>query len=195
MELRQVYATPDGQQFDTKAEALDHLRRPKIVEALNALTGNNEELTEWLVDNRETVESAFDVGTVRRVTKAERNRLQKALDKLEEAGLEGPAAYLLETVTIDGKEHVIKDIIVDSFKWPKQERLADDEKLANAKKILVDESKNEDLAQWAIENQASILEAYEAGKEKRQVSPKATEALAAYRAKKAAEKAASEAAS
>jgi hypothetical protein len=194
MELKQVYATPDGMQFDTKAEALDHLRRPKIEAALNEITGNNEELTAWLMDNRETVESAFDVGTVRRVTKSERNKLAKAFDKLEEDGLEGPAAYLLETIMVDGVEYVIKDILVDSFKWPAQKRLDDEAKKASAKEILLKESGNEDLSDWATENQAAILEAYEAGKEKRQVSPKAQEALAAYRAKKAAEKAAAEAA-
>ena len=34
MELRQVFTTPDGAQFDTKAEAMDFLRRPKILAAL-----------------------------------------------------------------------------------------------------------------------------------------------------------------
>ena len=57
-----------------------------------------------------------------------------------------------------------------------------------------------DLVQEVIEDvvpaayQDQILAAYEAGVEKRQVSPKAQEALAEYRAKKAAEKAAAEAA-
>jgi succinate dehydrogenase flavin-adding protein (antitoxin of CptAB toxin-antitoxin module) len=193
-ELKQVFTTPDGSVFDTRAEALEYLRKPKVMAALKLLTKNNEDLSEWLYDNRETVESAFDAGTVRRVTKAERNKLIRALDALEKAGLEGPATYLLETVTIDGTEHTIKDIIVSSFKWPTVQRLKDEEKTARAKEILVEASDNEELADWAIENQEAILEAYKAGIEKRQVSPKAQEALAAYRAEMAKKKAAAEAA-
>ena len=34
-EITQVYTTPDGQTFDTKAEAQDYLRRPKQKEAFD----------------------------------------------------------------------------------------------------------------------------------------------------------------
>jgi hypothetical protein len=195
MELRQVYTTPDGAQFDTKAEAIDYLRRPKILEALNGVTNNNKEVSDWLLENQEVVESAFDAGTVRRVTKPERKKLTKAFEALEEQGLEGHAAYLLETVVIDGEEHVIKDILIESFKWPKQSRLGDEEKLARAKQILAESSEgNEAFADWAVENQEAILEAYKAGIEKRTVSPKAQEALAKYREEMAKKKAEAEAA-
>ena len=67
----------------------------------------------------------------------------------------------------------------------------DAEKATAAKNTLVAASEgNEELADWVLANKDAVLEAYEAGKEKRQVNPKAAEALAAYRAKKAAEKAA-----
>jgi hypothetical protein len=39
MELRSVIVTPDGKQFDTKAEAMDYMRRPKILAALGKLEG------------------------------------------------------------------------------------------------------------------------------------------------------------
>lgn len=193
MELKQVYTTPDGAQFDTKAEAIEYLRRPKILAALKEVTNNNDEVAEWLLENKEVVESAFDAGTVRRVTKPEKKKLMKAFEALEKEGLEGPASYLTETVTIEGEEHQIKDILIDNFKWPKQQRLNDEQKQERAKSILSDAADdNMEFATWVVENQDDIMEAYKAGVEKRKVSPKAQEALAAYRAKKAAEKAAEE---
>jgi hypothetical protein len=63
------------------------------------------------------------------------------------------------------------------------------EKATAARNTLVAASEgNESLADWIVANKASILEAYEAGVEKRQVNPKAQETLAAYRAEKAKEK-------
>ena len=60
MEFKQVFTTPDGKQFDTKAEALDHLRRPKILEAMTKATSGNKELADWLVEHQEQVEMAFE---------------------------------------------------------------------------------------------------------------------------------------
>jgi hypothetical protein len=51
---------------------------------------------------------------------------------------------------------------------------------------------NEELAEWIIKNKDKVLDAYQAGVVKREINPAAAEALAAYRAKKAAEKAAAE---
>ena len=184
MELRQVFTTPDGKTFDTKAEAIAYLRRPKIKEALLKVTGNNVELSDWLVEHQEQVEVAFETGTIRRVTKSEANKLSKALDHIAEALVgDKAAAFVVENI----------GAIKDSFRWPSVKRMDDAEKATAARNSLVAASEgNEELATWIIENKAAVLEAFEAGVEKRQVNPKAQEALAAYRAKKAAEKAAAE---
>mgnify|MGYP003572441815 CR=1 FL=1 len=183
-ELKQVFETPDGQRFETKAEAVDHMRKPKIKEALMKVTDNNEDLADWLLEQQETVEGAFDTGTIRRVTKGERKKLTAALEyaaTLEDKKL----AFIVDNM----------DAIAETFRWPTVKRMSDEEKAVAAKNTLVSASDgNEELATWAIANKDEILEAFEAGKVKRQVSPKAQEALAAYRAKKAAEKAEKEAA-
>ena len=179
-ELRQVFTTPDGQTFDTKKEALDHLRKPKIKAAMSKVTGGNAELTDWLVDHQESVEMAFETGTIKRVTKSEHNKLAKALEAIAEAG-DPKFAFVVDN----------KGAILDSFRWPSVKRMDEQEKAVAAKNTLVAASEgNEELADWVLANKDAILEAYQAGVEKRQVNPKAAEALAAYRAKKAAEKAA-----
>lgn len=180
MELKQVFTTPDGKMFDTKQEAMNYLRRPKIEAALNALTKNNKELVNWLIEKQETVEVAFETGTIRRVTKVEHNKLSKALDHLKTLS-DNKLAFLQENA----------GAILDSFRWPSVKRMDDAEKATAARNTLVAASEgNEELAGWILSNKDAILAAYEAGVEKKQVNPKAQEALAAYRAKKAAEKAA-----
>jgi hypothetical protein len=183
-EIRQVYELPGGFTFDTKAEALDHLRRPKIQVALASVTEGNSDLAEFLLDNMEEVKEAFDAGTIKRVTKAERNKLKKALAALKETD-EPKIAFLRDNV----------EAIEKSFRWPTVARMDDEEKAQKAREILLALSEgNEQLADWAVEHKDAILEAFSAGKEKRPVNPKAAMALAEYRAKKAAEKAAAEAA-
>jgi succinate dehydrogenase flavin-adding protein (antitoxin of CptAB toxin-antitoxin module) len=182
----------DGQFFATKAEAQAYLRRPKVLEALNKLFGNepNADLAQWLLENQESLEEAFDTGTVRMVRKTERNQLNKAGEALKEffadpanAEIRKKAAFIADNL----------DVIVEVFRWPKVARLKEEEKaaaIATAVGELTkdDEDKvNEDLVAWIVDNQAGILEAFEAGVEKRAVDPKATDALAAYRLKKATE--------
>jgi hypothetical protein len=181
-ELKQVYAI-DGKFFDTKKEAQDYLRLPKITASLMKVTNNNKELTEWLVAHQEAVEAAFDTGTIRRVTKSEQKKLDKALEALKEVG-DSRLAFLVENA----------EAISDSFRWPSVKRMDDAEKAVAAKNSLVAIAEREDVADWILANKDAVLAAYEAGVEKRVVSPKATEALAAYRAKMAAEKAANPAA-
>jgi len=177
-ELKQVFETPDGKVFDSKAEALDHLRRPKILDAMHRITDGNVQLSEWLVDNQDTVTSAFGMGTIRRVSKSERNRLIKALDAIEAAG-DPKFAFVVDN----------KDAVLESFRWPKVKRMTDGEKAVAVKNTIKAASDgNADLADWVIKNEERVLEAYDAGKEKRSVSPKAQASLAAYRAGKAAEK-------
>ena len=180
MELKQVYVTEDGKQFATKTEAQDYLRKPKVMDALKPLTKGNEELSEWLFENRETVEMAFEAGTIRRVTKVEHNKLRKALEAIKEAG-NSKFGFVVENA----------EAILDSFRWPSVKRMNDEEKLVAARNTLVSATEgNEDLAKWIIANKDSILTAFKAGVEKRVVNPKAQVALAEYRAKKAAEAAA-----
>lgn len=180
-EIKAVFTTPDGKQFDTKAEATTYLRRPKIMAALKVVAEGDEKLVAWLLDNQESVEVAFEVGTVRRVTKSESKQLEKALTALKEIQGNPKIAFL--------QEHA--SAISDSFRWPSVKRMTDAEKQTAARNSLVAASEgNEQLAEWIIAHKDGVLQAYEAGIEKREVNPKATEALAAYRAKKAAEQAA-----
>ena len=188
--VRKVFQANDGSIFDTAAEANEHNRAPKIREAMMVATGNNTDLCEWLMANQSTVESAFEAGTIRRVTKAERNKLQKAIEqltKLEESATvkDSKLAFLVEH----------GESIVETFRWPSVKRMDEAEKAEAAKntRMLASEN-NEGLADCVLANKDGIIAANGGGKEKRVVSTKATEALAAYRAKKAAEKAAKEAA-
>ena len=183
-ELKQVYVAPDGTQFSTKAEANDYLRRPKIKEALMKLTSNNEELSDWLIENQETVNDAFDTGTIKRVTKSEKKKLEAALQAI---------------VAADNKDFAFiadnHEAVAESFRWPKVARMDNDEKAAAAKETLMAASENnQQLSDWVLENKEAVLEAFDAGKKKRVPSPKAQEALKKWREEKAAEKAAAEAA-
>lgn len=184
-DIRQKFEV-NGQFFDTKAEAQDFLRRPKIKTALLAVTAGKAELTDWLIDNRETVEMSFEVGTIRRVTKSEKKKLEKALEALVEGFSHEPKlSFLVDNV----------GAIKESFRWPSVTRMSEEAKVTAARNSLVAATEGrEDVAEWIIANKEAILAAYAAGIEKREVSPKATEGLNAYRAKKAAEKAAKEAA-
>lgn len=176
--FKTVVVGPDGKHYDSMAEAKDAMRKPAVKAALLKATGNNVELTDWLVSHEEQVQVAFETGTIRRVTKAEHNKLSKAIEALKEITDNAKIAFL--------QEHA--SAILDSFRWPAVKRMDDAEKATAARNTLVAASEgNEDLAVWIIANKDAVLEAFEAGKVKREVSPKATEALAAYQAKKAAE--------
>jgi hypothetical protein len=182
-QLKQVFTTPDGQTFDTRAEAKEHLRLPKIQEALEALTGENAELVEWLVTHKDELIALFDIGTIRRVSKSEKNKLRKALDHIVD--LDDPKLkFVAENA----------DAIHETFRYPSQKRMDDDEKAAAVAASLESLTDgNEEVSNWVATNRAKILEAYEAGKEKREVSPKAKAALEDYRAKQKAAKDAKEA--
>lgn len=183
MKFEKLFRTPDGVTHESEAAAEAHMRRPKILEALNAITQDNTELSEWLLENKEDIVGCLDTGTIRRVTKAERKKLKVACDRVKElyASGEKALAFLAENA----------DDLVETFRYPTTTRMTEEEK-ANAIRmsVLAISEGNEDLARFVAEHRAQILEAYEAGKIKREVSPKAKDALAAYRAAKAAEKAA-----
>lgn len=178
--FKQVIIGPDGVHYNSMAEAQDALRKPAVLKAMNAVTGNNEELTDWLVKNEETVQNAFEF-SIKRVTKAEHNKLVKCKEELVSEGFKAAnprLAFLIDNV----------DAMVDSFRWPTMKRMTEEEKATASRNTLVAASEgNNELAEWVVKNSVAVLEAYEAGKIKREVSPKATEALAAYQAKRAAE--------
>jgi dsDNA-binding SOS-regulon protein len=177
-ELKQAYVV-DGQVFASKAEAMDYIRIPKIKAALMALTDNNADLSDWLINNQEVVTSAFETGTIRRITKSDSNKIEKAFDAM--AASEDSVYKFL----VDNRESL-------EIKYKTQSRLTDEEKVAQAKQTIADASDgNEELADWVIENKDSVIEAYSAGKQKREVSPNAKKALEDYRKKQAAIKAAS----
>jgi len=123
---------------------------------------------------------AFETGTIRRVTKSDHNKLRKSLEALKEHSDEHKLNFLIEN----------SDAILDSFRWPSVKRMDDTEKAVVARNtLLAATDNNEQLVDWILGNKDMILSAYEAGIEKRQINEKAANALAEYRAKKAAEKA------
>lgn len=185
-QIKQVFTLPGvDRTFESKAEAADYLRRPKVLEALNKLTEGNAELNTWLFDNRESVEMAFETGTIKRVTKQEAKKLGEALDYIANtlAG-DKKAAFVVENVAA----------IKDSFRWPTVKRMTDEEKATAARNSLVATTGGqEELAVWILANKEGILEAFQAGVVKRVMPQSTLDNLAAWRAKQAAEKAAKEA--
>ena len=111
--LKQVFTTPDGKNFDTKAEAMAYLRRPDIIAALTAIEGVQPELATWLADHQEQVEMAFETGAIRRVSKSEAKKLKEALTHIAEVLKDDKkAAFVVENV----------DAVQDSFRWPSVKR-------------------------------------------------------------------------
>ena len=182
--LKTGYQTPDGKLFDTKAEAMDYMRKPQIVAALNKLNGNNAELTDWLHANQEAIETTFESTKIRRVTKSEKKQLDKALAAIAAAG-DKAFAFVTDNLAA----------VSESFRWPSVKRGTEEEQAATIRAgFMALTSENVELVDWIIGNKDALLEAFQAGVIKREVNPKAADALAAYRAKKAAEKAEKEAA-
>jgi dsDNA-binding SOS-regulon protein len=182
--ISQTWQTPDGKTFATKAEATEHVRKPQVKEALLKVTDNNEELSEFLAENRDEVAEAFDTGTIRRVTKAEKKKLAAACERLAEIFKDSndhKLAFLADNL----------DALQDSFRWPTQQRMTPEEKAAAVKVSLTSLiSDNPALVDWVVANQEQLMACFEAGKVKRPVSEKAADGLARYRAQQAALKAA-----
>jgi hypothetical protein len=175
------FMTPDGKTFKTKAEAVDYLRTPQILAALNKLTDKNAELVAWLIEHEDNIANAFDSGTIRRVTKQERKALEKAL------------AYVVEALGTDPKAKFVvdnADAISDTFKWPNQKRVAPEDKAAAIKTALLEltseEAADAKVTDWIIANKEGLDAAFNAGVVKREVSQKTLDALAEARAKAAA---------
>lgn len=170
--------------FDTKAEALEFLQRPKQTEAFKAFVGDNPDLITWLLDNRGEVESAFESAKIKRVTKSEKNALKKALDAIK-AAEDKAFAFVVEH----------SEAILNSFRWPSVKRGSEEEQAAMIMRAVTEVTgDNAELATWIVANRDAVLEAYEAGAIKREVSPQAAAGLAKWRAEQEAKKAAEKAA-
>ena len=175
-DLQQAFIV-DGKVFNTKAEANDYIRRPKIKAAFMDITEGNEELSDWLVENQNVVNSAFETGTIKRITKSDHKKIDAAFDAMAASG-DSVYAFLVDN----------RDAL--ELKYKTQARLTEEEKTAQAISTVAEAADdNTELGEWVVENKDSILDAYNAGKKKREVSPKAKAALEEYRKKKAAEKA------
>ena len=126
-EIAQVFAAPDGTTFSTKAEALNYLRKPKISAAMLVVTGaDQQDLCDWLVENQDTVMSAFDTGTIRRISKSEMKKIGKAFDRITELFEAGDKA--LEILSVKRNELAIK--------YKPQPRMKDEEKALAAMNTL-----------------------------------------------------------
>ena len=166
----------DGKIFASKAEANDYIRKPLIKAALMVLTGNNAELADWIIENREELDGAYVAGTVARVTKAERKELAKALKAVE--GVAG--AEFINTNA---------EAILTSFKWPTKPRVKPEEKEAAITAAFMDITDgNTELVNWLITNKAGLDAAFSAGITKREAPVGGQEALAQWRAERQAAK-------
>lgn len=171
-QLKKGVITPDGKVFDNVADARDYMRAPLIKAALKKIAAGNDNLATFLLDNEDEIMKAFEVGTIARVTRAERKKLEKALEHL---------------LTIDdSKLRFIKEnhaAVLESFRWPSVKRLKDEEKAAQTLEILT-KLADANAAAWIIANKDGIVDAYDAGIEKRAAPTNG--GLEEYRAAKAA---------
>ena len=179
----QAFVAADGTVFtgpDAKQKAIDHMRLPLITSAFMTLAKGNKEMTEYLIANEDEVVSAFETGTIKLVTKKERQPLEDALKKVVEVA--NPDFKFIN-------DH--SEAILESFRWPTVKRMSEEEKaLAARNSLMALTNGNVELVDWILANKEGVMEAYEAGKVKRAVSDAGIKALEEYRAKKAAEKAA-----
>jgi len=182
-----IFQTPDGATYSTKAEAEAHMAKPKVLEALNAIT-SKASLSEWLLSVKDRLREIYDTGVIRRVTNKEKGALEKDLKALVELSAAQKAAnHPIQFPFIN--EHF--DAILSSFRWPAVPRLKPEERqvaIRNSLMALCDG--DADLADWIHTNNQGITEAFKAGTPKREVSQKAIDALAAYQAERKAKAAA-----
>merc|ERR1712072_1134902 len=99
--------------------AQDYMRRPLIRAELMKLTENNEELTDWIIESKDDIDSAHSIGQIRRVSKSDRNKMEKALNYIAENHADENVLKFL----VDNRSD-----IVEGFKWPTVKRMEDDEK-------------------------------------------------------------------
>lgn len=167
-----VVTGTDGQKhvFDTQSEAKDFLRNPLVLGTLKQVC-KDADTAAWLLEQREAILDALEAGKVRRVTKQERKDLEKALGAIKSGFLADNAQAIL-----------------DSFKWPAVSRPKDqtdeqrkealhDEIICALNSLTDDDAK---MSEWILSSADALRAAYDTGKEVREVSPKAKEAIAAW---------------
>jgi hypothetical protein len=151
-----------------------------VTAALNGLTENNAELSDWLKNKAAEIGEAFEGSTVARVSKKEREALQKALAAISLTA-NPEFAFVIDNAAQ----------IAESFRWPVQKRMSAEELVNKANEVLMDlTGGNVELTSWIIAKKDDLLAAFAAGVKKRVVSEKATAALAKYQADQKAIKAA-----
>lgn len=174
-EVKQAFQTPDGKTFESRKEAQDHLRRPKIKEAMLIVTEGNNELADWIIDNANDLDNAFNVATIKRVTKSDRTKYEKALYHAESLG-DAKLQFLVDN----------KQMLIDGLRWPSVKRMEDSEKDSAVKaELLAMTEENEEVSDFLIEKRDTIFLALDAGKVKKEVNPKAAEGLARWREEQA----------
>ena len=153
--------------FDTQADAKDFLRNPLVLKALKGLVKDNDTAA-WLMNEKDGILAALESGKVRRVTKAERKELEKALDNVKSGFL-----------------HDHAQAILDSFKWPAVARPKGETEEAKAaaqeaeiiQSLMGLTEDDEKMAKWISEHADALRMAYDTGKEVREVSEKAKAAI------------------
>lgn len=190
LQLQKGVMTPDGKWFASVTEARDYLRKPMVEAALKKVSGGDVNLATFLAENEDEIMKSFEVGTVARVTKSEKKKLENALKQIK--SITDPKIKFVQENA---------DAILDSFRWPSVKRMTAEEKVAATLASLTALA-DANAANWIVANKDAIVAAYEAGVEKRQApaggglaeyqAAKAAgpEALAAYNAKREAAKAA-----
>jgi hypothetical protein len=169
--LKQVVVAPDGTQFDNMKDAEEYLRKPKVIEALMDLTSIDEELSEWLYNQQELLEESFAVGSIRRFRKSDKKAYEKDLNTIKEK-FQKELPWLAE--------HGLKI----NISWPKQRKIDETEKNTLIINSLA-AARDEETAKWCVENQTKLMEAFEAGKEKREAPKEGTQALFIHHTKMA----------
>lgn len=78
------FQTPDGLIFETQREASEHLRKHLVVDALKAVTEGNEQLVEWLLENKAAILKAYDAAKIERppVTEETKAKMKAARQAL-----------------------------------------------------------------------------------------------------------------
>jgi len=77
------FQTPDGKVFQTQKEASEHLRIHLVHEALLKVTGGDEKLKDWLLENKEGIIKAYKAAEAPRppVSEETKRKMREALAK------------------------------------------------------------------------------------------------------------------
>jgi dsDNA-binding SOS-regulon protein len=154
---KQAYVTADGKVFETKRELNDYMRKPMIKAAFTEVTGGegkNPDLVEWLVENEDLVNKAFDAGKIKQFSDEERTQATEQFKSLVATAVDNPEYKFLV-------DHVDQLVV----KFTPQKRLTPEEKVeAGREMIKAATSGNDELANWVFENREEVIKCYKSGK-------------------------------